>query len=460
VTGEEPAGLRPACLSTVEVLAQSIANIAPTATPALIIPLVFASAGNGTWLVYVIATVGLILVGLNINRFAERSASAGSLFAFATEALRPELAGIAGWALFLAYLFTAASVPLAFANYAGVVFGLSGPGSALVLASLCTTLSFWIAYRDVQLSTKAMLGLELVSVGLIALLAAVVLARVGLHPDLSQLSLKGVTPQGLRLGLVLAVFSYVGFESATALGDEARDPLRTIPRSVIASVAAVGLFFVLMSYVEVQGFQGAAVGLDKSTAPLAELANRARLPWVGFATSVGAMVSFFACCLASINAGARVLFAMARGGLLHARAGAAHAQNATPHVAVTLTAMLVLLIPAGVVLSGATVLDAYAYLGTLATFGFLVDYILISLAVPGYLRRQGRLRGRDVVVSAAAALFMVLPLVGSVYPVPAPPYDRLPYLFLLLLALGAIWRLPMLRGKTAPARSTSPDSAP
>jgi len=43
-----------------------------------------------------------------------------------------------------------------------------------------------------------------------------------------------MTGSGLRLGLVLALFSSVGFESATALGSEARNPLKTIPRAAKA----------------------------------------------------------------------------------------------------------------------------------------------------------------------------------------------------------------------------------
>jgi amino acid transporter len=71
-------------LSFSEVVAQSVANIAPSATPALIIPLVFASAGNGTWLAYAIATVAMLFMSAQINVFAKRSASPGALATFTT----------------------------------------------------------------------------------------------------------------------------------------------------------------------------------------------------------------------------------------------------------------------------------------------------------------------------------------------------------------------------------------
>src|ERR1700757_4802828 len=92
-------GLRSSCLSFPEILSQSVANISPTLTPVVIVPLVFASAGDGTWLAYLFATVGLVLVGTNINQFAKRSATPGSLYAFVTRGLGPSFGFLAGWCL-------------------------------------------------------------------------------------------------------------------------------------------------------------------------------------------------------------------------------------------------------------------------------------------------------------------------------------------------------------------------
>jgi amino acid transporter len=85
--GHSGYGLRRRCLSFVEVLAQSIAGISPTSTSVLVISLVFASAGNGTWLAYLLATIGLMLVSLGINQFAKRSASPGAFFVYIGQAL-------------------------------------------------------------------------------------------------------------------------------------------------------------------------------------------------------------------------------------------------------------------------------------------------------------------------------------------------------------------------------------
>src|ERR1700745_4192129 len=111
-------GLRRDALSPMETLAQSVATIAPTTTPAATIPLVCALAGNGTWLAYVLATGAILLVALCISRFARYSSSPGSLYSYASMILPPWLGATAAWSLLLAYIATGSSVIGGFYHYA------------------------------------------------------------------------------------------------------------------------------------------------------------------------------------------------------------------------------------------------------------------------------------------------------------------------------------------------------
>lgn len=443
-------GLRSECLPFSEVLAQSIANIAPTVTPTVNAALVFASAGAGTWFTYVLATIGLVFVSININQFARRSASPGSLYAYIARGLGPTAGVITGWALILAYIFTAMAVISGFANYGQVLLSPLGINpSPIFLFAICSGIAWYVAYKDIQLSTVIMLAIEAASVGLIILLGLIILGKKGYVIDAAQLSLQGVPSSGIVLGLVLGVFSYVGFESATTLGDEAKAPLRNIPRAVIISTVISGTFFVILSYIEVLGFQGTSIKFNESTAPMNDLANFAGVGFFGVLISLGCLISLFACSLASINAGARILFSMGRHGIFHDSIGRAHGRNETPHVAVTLSALVAFLAPATLSLFGRTPLEAYAYFGTIATYGFLVAYILISIAAPIYLRREHQLRWTDVLFAVLGVAFMVIPVLGSVgvpgegslFPVPPAPYNVFPYLFLLYLIVGAGWFL-------------------
>jgi len=444
-------GLRRDCLSFLEVVAQSVANIAPTATPALIIPVVFASAGNGLWIAYAFATVALLLVTYHINQFARRSASPGALYTFVAKGMGATWGVICGWSLVIAYLITGCAVLCGAANYAGVLAQtLVGVNPVLPLAltvfAIIAAGAWYLAYRDVELSTKFMLSLEGVSVGIVLLLAIAFYVRTGRVADPHQFSTAGLTASGLVQGLVLAFFSFVGFESATALGHEAKDPLRSIPRSVLVTVLAVGAFFTFMSYTMVSGFEGYATSLGNSNQPMTELAHIAGFPILGTLFAFGATIGQFACAVACVNAGSRVIFAMSRHGLVHASAAGTHGTHATPHVAVTISAAIVLAAPLVLVSAGVSLLNAFGYLGFVATFGFLFAYILVSIGAPIYLRRRGELTATTVVMSVLSVAMLAVATVGSVVLSPTTPYNYLPYVFLGLLALG-VARFLYLRAK-------------
>jgi amino acid transporter len=209
--------------------------------------------------------------------------------------------------------------------------------SAVGLAILVTGVSIWIAYRDVKISARLMLWIEAASVTVIMIVVILLLLRHGWHWDGDQLHLRGMTGSGLRLGLVLALFSFVGFESATTLGSEARNPLRSIPRAVIQSAILAGVFFTLCAYAEVLGFHTAGQDLGVSQAPVHVLAQVAGHPVLGLLIDIGALISLFAGTLACITAAARVLLRMAQEGLAHNSLGATHAVNKTPSRAVVIT---------------------------------------------------------------------------------------------------------------------------
>jgi amino acid transporter len=433
-------GLKATCLSFPETLSQSIANISPTLTPVVIVPLVFASAGNGTWLAYLIATIGLMLVGLNINQFAKRSASPGSLYSYIARGLGANPGFMAGWCLIVAYLFTAMAVLAGAVNYAMVLLAMMHITLPPVLLFAVGTAAAWfVAYKDIQLSTRLMLVLEAVSMLLILVLGVIVVWKHGSFIDPSQIKAEGMTFDGLKLGLILAIFSYVGYESSTALGEEAKKPLVYIPRAVLLSALISGLFFMVTSYIAVLGFKGLGTSLAASTAPFNDLADHAGVGFFGVLISVGAVISMFACTLASINAGSRVLFSMSRHGILHPHVGRTHDTNETPHYAVTLGAILVFLLPAVMLYFKLGVLDVFNDLSTIATYGFLLVYIGISVAAPVYLKSIGKLTAGSIALSVVSVLFMLPPLIATVYPAPAPPVNAFPYYFLGYLVVGGIW---------------------
>jgi amino acid transporter len=312
----------------------------------------------------------------------------------------------------------------------------------LGIGALGVALAVVLAYRDVKISTRLMLGLEIVSVLLITTVAAGVLLRNGVHPDMDQLRVQGITPDKLRLGLVLAIFSLVGFESATSLGHEAKDPLTTIPRAVKWSAILAGLFFVFCAYSEVLAFRGEVESLDKSVAPFTVMARHAGMPaFLSILIDVGGVASFFSCMLACLTASARVLYLMGQRGAIHSLFGEAHDSNRTPHRAVVVSGLAVFLPLIILISMRVSLIDIYGLLATLATFGFLTAYALVCIAAPVFLRANGSLTVRDLVISGLALIAMGMAFMGNVYPVPPAPYSYLSYIYVGLMLAGLTWSL-------------------
>ena len=111
----------------------------------------------------------------------------------------------------------------------------------------------------------------------------------------------------------------------------------------------------------------------------------------------------------------------------------------------TLLAAIALGLSLSLTILGVGLIDGLGYLAMIATFGFLVAYILVAVAAPLYLRRLGILRFHHIAVAAITVVLLALPLIGSLYPAPDWPNAILPYVFLALVAagLGKLWLVRM-----------------
>ncbi len=305
-----------------------------------------------------------------------------------------------------------------------------------------------------KISARLMLWIEAASVTVIVIVVALLLVRHGWHLDPDQLHLRGMTGSGLRLGLVLALFSFVGFESATTLGSEARNPLQTIPRAVIQSAVLAGAFFTICAYAEVLGFHIAGQDLGASQAPMYVLAPSGRRPGVGTADRYR-RAREPVCWNPRMHHGGRT------------RIAADGAQRARPRFSER---------------------DSRSQSNTGPGRRHHRDCCAASGRSAGSARRQrtGRLRLarfpgdlrfyrglcsglhcacratcattassslEPQIVPWLAGAAMLLALVGNFYPVPEGPYGKLPYVYLAYLAAGLLWFAIRSRGKDALSES-------
>jgi amino acid transporter len=438
-------GLAHDSMSQLDVMAQSVAGIAPSAVMATAPALIVIYAGNGAWLSYLAATVVVVLVGLVVAQFGRRFASSGSLYSYVARGLGPTGAFAAGWGLVIGYAFIAMIGVVGTGIYFGsflASMGLPGTGTVAVgvILAVATAAAAAFAIAGIRISTRLGLILEIISVTAVPVVLINVLVRNGVDPGAPQGQLQGASFDGVTFGIVLAVLGFVGFESAASLGAEARHPHRAIPRAVLGSAVLVGILYIIATFASIIGF-GGPEALSQSGAPISDLAGRNGLGDVAWIVDLGVTASFFAVTIASINAASRVLYTMGEEDVLPRRLGRAHPTHKTPYVAIGVIAPIVGVVPLVMVATGVTPLNVYAYTGTIGTFGYMLAYLLMAVALPFFLRKRDEfnpLSGALAVVVVAALVYVFY---KNVIPVPAYPYNLFPWIFLGLLVLGLAWYL-------------------
>lgn len=432
-------GLKLKCLGFKDLFAQSIATIGPSGGPLIAIPMVAASAGNGTWLSFAIAVIGVIFIGKNINYFAREYSGTGSLYGYIIKGMGYRFGIIGAWALVIAYIACGVSVAPLFASYLNVIInpiGIYIP--SILIIGIVSFVAWFLAWKDISLSSKIMLYIELISLIIGTILALIVFFKLGLNIDTAQLNVKKFSGLGVMQGTILAFMCMVGFESATMLGDEAKDPLRNIPKALTLSAFIAGLYYIINSYAYISAFRFLNDKYTTSQAPVTEVAGYFGVSALAVLLSIGAVISSLAVVLASINAGARGLYEMSKNGILNKNISNTHKKNKTPHVAIGIVSVITFVVPTILILSKVGLSEIWGLVGSISSFGFLTTYLLIDIAAPIFLYHEKKLRGSNIIISVIGGISVIIPFIGSIYPIPSYPNNLLVYIFAILLASGFI----------------------
>ncbi len=434
-------------LSLPEAIGLSLSVICPTVTAAFNVTLVVQAAGPAAPLAFVIGTVAMVLVALSFMAFTHRVSNAGSAYAYISHTFGSRTGFVAGWCLLLTYLGFATGQAALVGNFtAAALKGLSiDSGSLWIAVGVgAMAVAWWLAFRDMRLAGRLMLGLEAAAVAGIVVLCVSILLQV--RPGMSE-TIATFQPSanfggwsGLGFGMVFCILSFGGFEGAATLGEETHDPLRNIPIALLATVLGSGLFFTFVAYGEIVGFGAVGIKeLAKSEAPLNDLALRYASPRMAIALDLAAAISCFSGMLGALAAMGRVLYALGRGGLAPSM-GQVHEVHGTPAPAVSMSAFLVVLpfvLWAPFVGAG----NYYSYASTIGALALILVYISVGAAETVEAWRERRPVWSAVCVLGPALLLWVL--FKNVYPVPDFPNNLWPYVALAWVA--ASWGLMKLR---------------
>ena len=332
--------LREHSIGLPQVLFQSITHMAPAAAVAYSIYISVPDARQALPLSVALALIACICAATAIGQLAKLFPSAGGMYTYTAKSL-------GSWAGFLtAFLFVgfqplvAPFLYLEFGWAMGEVFksevGWNYSGQWWIWVLLMTVIVFLLTYRDIRISTTAGVILGTFEIAIFAALALWMLfsntSDLNLQPFHAHHALGGWS--GVFKGMVFAILAFIGFEASAPLGEEARHPRRTVPRAVVGSAIAIGIFYVLCSYAWVFGagfntFVTQATGADPWR-------NLGKVFW-----GTGWIIVFLAICNsivansnAAINAATRVFYALGRNRLAPQQLSRTHPQFKTPHIAI------------------------------------------------------------------------------------------------------------------------------
>ena len=299
-------------------------------------------AGSALPAVVLVAAVLATANGLSSAQLAAVHPVAGGTYAYGRRFLSPLAGFVAGVTFLAAKSASAATAALGAAAYLTIVLGLP-PGLRVPLALAATLATTALVDRGVRRSSAVNLGLVAVTITALAAFVAVGAAPAWAGDGLHGPAADPVGLPALAYATALAFVAYTGYGRVATLGEEVRDPRRTIPRAVIATLAVSAALYLAVAWVGVRGAgpEAMAAAAQGAAAPLARLAEGFGAPGVAGWIAVGAITAMVGVLLNLILGLSRVAFAMARDGEAPRALARLDAGGSTPRAAVWTIGLLI-----------------------------------------------------------------------------------------------------------------------
>ena len=368
-------------------------------------------AGPGMMYSFIIAGFVCALAALLYSEIAAMVPVAGSAYTYSYAVLGETIAWTVGWALILEYAVAAGAVAVGWSGYINgllheIGMGLpaalmAGPADTITLADgsivkgtfnlLAFSISLLITWLLVLGTSKsAKFTSILVVVKVVALSVFIVLA----WPHVQHSNFEPMLPNGWGtplsgvgvLGAAASIFfAYVGFDAVSTAAEETVNPNRNVPIGLIGSLAVCTIFYLLVSYTAI-GSMGAQPGgaLSQSKEPLAFVLKEIGFPSVGNAIGIAAVLALPSVVLMMIFGQTRILFTMARDGLMPKAFAKVHPKYHTPHVVTIVT---------GIAVSIFAAIFPVGALADISNSGTLFAFFVVALGVM-VLRKQQPKRHR------------------------------------------------------------------
>jgi amino acid transporter len=382
----------------------------------------------------------LCFVALSFWYFSRRIAHSGSAFAYVSSTLGPLFGFVVGWSLFFFYLASAADTSALVGIFsASLGRNLGFNISWIYPAIVAILIALFFSYRDLRVSARLMLVLEISSMVGLIIFGAYVLFETQLK---SELSIKPFMPPSVFSGwvgvghsLIFCILSFSGFEGAATLAERTKNPKFSIPVALFSAVIVSGLFFFFMAYTQVIGFGLSNIDkLSTSDAPLNYLALSFSSRPVALMIDAALLLSGISCVIGSATASSNMISVLGSAGLSKSLS-ITHKRFGTPTFSVLLVAFLMF---ASILFLGLIIgpVNFFGYVGTVGTLLIVIVYFFVCLSASISSYKSSVFSW--MLIGFIGFVFMLWPLFNAFSPTSTGFYTWLPYVALLYIFVGIV----------------------
>jgi APA family basic amino acid/polyamine antiporter len=288
-------------------------------------------AGNSVWLSFILAAIVASFTGLSYAELSSMFPVSGAEYVYVEKAFKSDFwAFIIGWLVFLSGVISSSTVALGFGGYLMPYIGISETLAAIILIILLSLVNFW----GIKESVRVNIILTLMEVsGLILVILFGVEFFGSVNYSEAPLGFRGIVS-----GAALIFFAFIGFESLAKMGEETKDPERTIPRALIIALIISTILYVLVALSVVSIIPYGQ--LASSTSPLADVALKAQGPQAYLILSIIALFATSNTVLIILISTSRIAYGMARESSLPRILSKVHKKTGTPWIAILFTMLI------------------------------------------------------------------------------------------------------------------------
>jgi len=406
------------------VLFQSIGVMGPGASIVFGLGLIIANTGKAAPFAMILALIAAVFVATAIGQLAKKIPGAGGLYSFASAAIGPDAGFLVGWVYAIMAFILPTVGALLFAvvgqDFCNTYLHFNPPWWALALLVLLVTLA--ATYFGVRTSTTVTMALGVAEVTILTIISLLLIIHAGGNNTLSVFNPANAAQAGkstlnwIFLGVVYALATFVGFDSAVQLAEEARNPRWVVPRAVVLAAGLIGLFYVFAMYTAVVAWgPNHLSGYLTSPDPWRQMSGQIG-GFFSFLVVLAILNSVVALTQAGYNATTRLLYAMGRAGSLPSVLATVHPRHRTPYIAAFATAALSLLAMFASAWKFNGPYNAFVYMITIVSLVFISLYIVTCVGCAVFYLTKAR-------ADFNPWLHIVAPVIGLILLVPALYYS-------------------------------------